>query len=238
MRPVSALVLYRNRRQDICLEHWQIDQGKLRDPRPLSEDEVDRLAKALRKVNRKRSNGYFHGLIGPGTLFLDRQRMVFRVPAGDRTVFLERAGTGVPANKQVDLYVPEMVFMYQGPRHRVHAYWKVPAALVPRKQQKEDWIVGAPMPNITQGSVCLGTSMRRVKFDPDPLIMQKLVIRTFFGSVFNEWNHPLTGAPMARCRQYYTEDHTDTFWDPKDIHIRQLLQEKVLLSTLFEPGHP
>lgn len=198
--PVSALVLYRNKQGRSSVENWRIEQGRLVDPRPVLSTEIQELYKAVR-AGQKGGSKSFHGLVPKGTVLVDKCRMMFIIPPSRRTLLLERKD----GLERADTMLPEMLFDYHGPAHTLYAYWSFGTG-------KGKRFMSAPMPNISDGFVCLGTSMKKVQFVPEMQLMQQRIIGSFFGSTFNEWRDPIMGTAIATCMKL--AGHGRVKWDP------------------------
>lgn len=187
--PKAALVLYGKKGSTGASEHlaeiYSVSAGRLVNPRPLTRTAAWRIGKALSKMAVPKA---FSGHIPPGLLFLDGMKIVFEVPAAIRNIFI---GEGKKMRK-VRMFVPTMVFSYQGPEHVIHAYWRV----------DKDTLTPCPMPNISfDGHVCNGTMMQHKKFDTNIQKMMERVESAFFGSSFNEWSSEHISPIMAFCER-------------------------------------
>lgn len=174
MKMVSALMLYASdKKGDTCVELFDVVRNCLINPRLPMPEELERIADACK---RNADSNDLCGMVGIRTIYIKNKHMVWVEPARKRKML-----TG--GTKDYELDVPDMVFEYRGPDHTVNVYWLFGDSVVP-----------AELPNIDQkGRVCLGNSMVKVAYVPDIMKMQTAVVKSFWGSTFNEWRSPRVG---------------------------------------------
>lgn len=124
----------------------------------------------------------FMGWVPEEVVYLKGCRMVFYLKAGVRRSFF-RGASGKPEEHL--LWLPAMLFDYEGPRHKLNA-WFCRGSIQDIREDKA-LLLPAMLPNITNASVCLGSSMNRSAFTEDAGEMMEVIIDTFFNSTFNEW---------------------------------------------------
>lgn len=191
MRPVTAIVLSENStRTAKCVTAFDIQAGQLVNPRPVDDKAIDQLTKPL--IKKRSKPKHFSGLIPPRTISVEPTSMIFWIPEGEHTVFF-----GDKVDNKVLLWLPPLLFEYTGPHHRVMVHWMLGSEEALR--EGKNILLPAPMPNISGGNLCLGSSMDKVKFTPNIALMQKGVVDSFFNSSFNEWRDKFTGPIMKWC---------------------------------------
>ena len=120
-RPTSAIVLHSsplNKRAAGKLELFTITGNLLHSPRRISDQDLRMLVDAIdEKADRPR----FRGWMPPEVFFVDGATMGFYLKAGVRRTFFRGQETGKP--EEVLLWLPAMVFRYQGPQHQLQAYF-------------------------------------------------------------------------------------------------------------------
>lgn len=183
-QPQMALVVSRTPSQKndkAQLHFYRISAQRLHSPRRVTSEDMRALAEA---IGDQKEQPYFKGLLPEEVFYLSGTKMAFYLPAGIRRAFF-RADEGKA--DEVLLWLPAMVFHYGGPQHSLFAYFCTGSF----KELREDkaMLIGALLPNITRGNVCLGSSMAQVRFDTDPGEMMEIIIERFFGSMFNEWRY-------------------------------------------------
>ncbi len=214
----SALVLYKGKQgtKDAALmELYQIDKntGLLHSPRRINEDDLAELG----QIAGKRSIVSLGGMIPSNVFYVNKSSMGIYLPAGVHRIFLNQGDT-VKAKEEL-VWLPAMVFFYSGPRHYVKAYWC--KGTIEEVREDRAVLTGAPMPNVSGGTVCLGTSMSNVTYTNDIESMADVVIERFFGSAFNEWRTKDMREIMNRCKDIAADP------DVRTIDIQKLFWHHV-----------
>lgn len=197
-----ALVVYHGKKKaaGVHMESWGIEGNRLRDPRPVTDQQLTKLAEVIGKKKPKEQR--LQGMIDGEVLYLEQNKMAFWVPAGVHTVHYgggtPRAGrNGKLVTKEI--WMPPIVFVYwHGNReHNVSVLWSKTDDIQEVREGKPV-LTGSMMPNTGHdGYLCLGSSMARRKFNPDIPTMKQFVITSYFGSSFNEF-HSDEGVELVR----------------------------------------
>jgi hypothetical protein len=196
MVPRAALVYYEHSdptKRATTVELYDVRGAQLFNPRPLSEKNIEQFVQVFGQENKQKRAAVLCGVIPENTLYVKDNRMVFIIPAQEHTLFF---GNGPEAQKK-QVFLPIMMFDYAGPYHSINVYWS--------KGDKNDilagegCLIGAPMPNISNGHLCVGSSMKRFPYISDMSNMQQRVIKGFFGSTFNEWRDETIAPIMHYC---------------------------------------
>lgn len=204
MVPSSAIVLKKNRKGQGLVELYDIDKGNLVDPRHLTPENIADLRNSL----EAEKDTSLEGIVPEGTIYLSGTAMAFEIPRSERYLFIGNDKD----NRSVKRWLPDMVFLYRGPDHQLDVYWsKGKENLL--QTYDDPVLIAAPMPNINGARVCLGDSMKMCKYTPDIKVMQNSIVKTFFGSLFNEWRTPAISAIMDLCKQRPAK--LKEFWNSK-----------------------
>ncbi len=219
MVPEAALVINRNSEHKAALRLYDIQGGNLVNPRALTRRNIVAIRSAI-DTDDARS---FSGMIPNGLVHLNGNRMAFMVPAGMHYLFF---GDDKKSRK-AERFLPPMLFVYEGPEHKLNVYWC-------KSEGRETMVVPAPMPNINSGSVCLGNSMKRMKYTPDIGEMMERVKTAFFGSLFNEWRTQEMVDIMRICEQPINGSR---FWSNKTMQAYTKGKWMTLESVVDPTGH-
>jgi len=186
-RPYLALALVMSKtpegnHTEARLEVFNVDGRHLHSPRPVNDRDIRLLINA---IDKKAEAPRFRGMVPPEIFYLNGANMAFYLEAGVRRAFFRNDKDGKP--EEVLLWLPAMVFHYKGPDHQLWAYFCTGTLQELYKDKAR--LMGAILPNITRGNVCLGSSMTKVTFQSDPEEMKEIIVERFFGSTFNEWRY-------------------------------------------------
>lgn len=162
------------------VEFYQIRQGKLVDGRTLTLAECQEMVIIFQTMlGRTKDVGTLHGWVDPNILYVGPYDLIFRVPAGPRTLLFEK--------QKLPFWLPELVFKYHGPQHDIEVFFSK-AGDIRNVSRNEKVLTGAPLPNISGGSLCIGSSMDNIEFEPDIATMMGSVIGAFMQSAFDDWD--------------------------------------------------
>lgn len=138
-------------------------------------------------IDRKAEKPRFKGFVPKGVFHINGASMRFYLPSGVRRAFFRDDKSEQKKVEEVLLWLPAMVFSYQGPKHQLDAYFC--KGTFDELMDDKAMLTGAMLPNITTGNVCLGSAMKNVIFSSDIEEMMEIIVERFFGSVFNEWRY-------------------------------------------------
>lgn len=200
--PVSSLVLSRNEEGLTDLEFWDIREGNLVNPRPLTTPQLrDFLSVASRRTAKEKRT--LHGTIPPGTVSINAQSMCFVIPPAEHVIHLSKGGNDVRSEK---MWLPAMLFDYTGPHHSLYVFWS--KGTTEQIVCGEKCLIPAPMPNMDEnGHLCLGSVFRNVKFSQNIGVMQTRVLKAFFGGAFTEWRNENIGPILDHCKLMATHNN-------------------------------
>lgn len=225
MTPTIGLVVYENNR-DKALETWSIRNGRFCDPRGLTEKDAEKLVNSIESAYKLQS-GAWRGLIPDNLVYISKDRLLFRLDAGNRTILID-GKDDENKTSEMNLWVPPMLMDYKGPSHSLSIHWEVTV-------NKKVAYIPALMPNTDRrGSVCLGSSMTRAKFSRDIPLMMDTVVRHFFKSSFNEWRSDETVMAIQRLREIHDRKRSQAkLWSGK---LAKVLKKAVPLTTVIHEG--
>lgn len=201
MRARSALVLYSSKEAGNSgpkgyMEMFQVDGNVLHSPKRISDEHLSELTELLDK-SRDRVHG-FRGIVPANTIEIHGSTVSFFVPAGIKRLHVNSYAGKVKEPERL-VWVPAMVLRYQGPRHKLNAWWC--KGTIEDVREGKAVLTPAPMPNISRSNVCLGTSMQNVTYSSDIEHMIEVVTQRFFGSAFNDWRTDMAVSLMERCQE-------------------------------------
>lgn len=165
-------------RSDKHVEIFDIHGDRLVNPQAPSQRALVGLRSIL--INKKEMG--FHGLITTDVVFVHEQTIAFIVPGTDRKI------NG--PDGQLQLWVPEMLFVYTGSTKRHHDLYVYfikgsrEELLLEKEILTPAWWMNVDKAN---GRVCLGTVFQKLSFEPSIVVMKDKVIKTFFTGKFTEF---------------------------------------------------
>ena len=191
MVPKAAIVLHENITGQTAIELYRIYEGRLTSPRRISNEEANELANVI----GTREGSGFNGILPPGTLYVNEYKMAFLISAGEHIILLD-AKDGKKVKEHV--WMPQMLFVFSEQPRNLSVYWcsGTPSNIF----QGAKCFLPAPLPNTNDGgNVCLGDSMQKKQLLSDVKKAQDQVLKSFFGSTFNEWRYEYVAPILKHC---------------------------------------
>lgn len=189
-QPVAAFVLFRTGEHqgytEKTIEKYLITGDLLHSPAYVSKEDMEELAEIVERTTDVAS---FRGLVNERILYVGGAKMAFFSPGGPRLMYIHK----VKSTETRMVMIPNGVFVYEGPYHKLSFYWCLGS--MEQLRANEPCLLPAPMPNVNGGDVCLGDTMQNIKFTEDPVDMAEKVEQCFYAGSFNNWTQ-IPGSPL------------------------------------------